>query len=215
MEGNSWEEEAAVMALKDREGEGDQASSSGRLGSEPLCLPLGLSVLFCKEGDGPDRAPRRPHIVPTLNVQEQYVCGLWGAFLDSPVTILYVGLLQRRHQGTSFTSVVTSAWGSGRRSKNLTQPQPADSPVLSAATHHRVQHNAPQSSRPWFVLLPTLQASFPCGVQIRMLTIREHGNMSLKVGLLSSELLSTTCTLLGGRAGAHIKLSYNTLYCCG
>lgn len=176
MEGNSGEGEAAVTALKkDPGGAGDRASSSAWFGSKPLWLPLGLTVLF--SGDGPEHVPQRPHLAPTLSVQ--------GCVLRLPCDDQGQASRQWLHQpgqAIKEPNTAPSCW------------QPS---AISNYTSLPGQHNAPQSSRPWCVLLPTLRAS---SLQIHMLPIRGTPSHVAESGLAVIRV-----ALLDGRAGCTYK----------
>lgn len=186
MEGNSGEGEAAVTALK-KDREGQETGPPARL--DLAASPSGSlwASLSSSQEMGLSVCPRGP-------TQRQDSVSK-GAFLDSPVT-------------TRDKLHVSGCISLDKRSKNLTQPHPADNPAPSATIHH-CRGNT---------MLPSLLghgvSSCPlCGPALfRSICCQygEHRHMSLKVGLLSSELLSQM-----DEQDAHIKLSYNTLCCLG
>lgn len=134
-----------------------------------------------------------------------------GALRISCDAKLCFRLQWHRHQQTSFTSTITSGWGSDRviKEPNTAPHSPDSSSVISnyASAWYRTMLSSLLDCG--FVLLSTMQASFLCSVQVGVLTI-----CYWKVGLLSSELLfsNMTLSLRWTRRIHNIKLfSCNTL----
>lgn len=155
-----------------------------------------LSGLWCPclYGDGPDPMPWR--LPSSANTQfSRAVCmqRLSEGVLRFPCDDkLYFWPQWHRHQQTSFTSTITSGWGSDRVIKEPnTAPILLTAPALSVTTYQPGTRTMVSSLLgSGFVLLPTRQASFLCRVQIYILTI-----CYWKVGLLSSELLFSNDSL--------------------